>query len=161
QAITPAPLTLPAHSSIMTGITPMAHGVRDNGNYRLGDNAETLAEILKAKGYDTGAVVAAFVLHSSFGLAQGFDHYDDDLGGEILFDAFHILERPADRVSDAAIRWLDGRKDSKRPFFLWVHYYDAHHEYAPPSPYREHYASSPYDGEIAFLDGQLGRVIEE
>jgi len=161
HAVAAAPLTMPAHTSIMTGLTPMAHGVRDNGTYRLGDGANTMATILKARGYETAAVVGAYVLDHQFGLAQGFDHYDDQIAGGNLYDSFHILERTADRVSDAAIQWLDGRKSKRRPFFLWVHYFDAHAEYTPPSPYREQYAASPYDGEIAFVDGQLGRLLEE
>lgn len=154
-----APLTLPSHCSIMTGLTPMAHGVRNNSTQRLGDDATTLAEMLAGRGYDTAAFVGAYVLHPVFGLAQGFAAYDADFSGGKAENDFHFVERSAAQVTDAAVRWVEERR-GHAPFFIWVHYYDAHMDYTPPSPFRERYAQNPYDGEIAYIDWQLGRLLE-
>lgn len=154
-----APLTLPSHCSMMTGLTPMAHGVRNNSTQKLGDEAVTLAETLAERGYDTAAVVGAYVLHPVFGLGQGFAAYDADFAGGKAENDFHFVERSAEQVTDAALRWLDGRR-SERPFLLWVHYYDPHMDHSPPSPFRERYAQNGYDGEIAYVDWQLGRLLE-
>jgi arylsulfatase A-like enzyme len=153
DAVTPVPITLPAHASILTGLLPPAHAVRLNGAHRLGPDATTLAELLRDAGYATGAVIAASVLEGSRGLDQGFDHYDDDIAGA------RSAERPAGEVTDRALTWLGGRA-TDRPVFLWVHYFDAHDPYQPPPPYAERFAGSPYDGEIAHVDAEIGRLLD-
>jgi choline-sulfatase len=161
QAATAAPLTLPAHCTIMTGTYPTYHGVRINGNTALGDGQTTLAEVLAGRGYDTGAFIAAFVLDGRWGLKQGFAHYDDqfDLKRYTHIDLASV-QRPGNEVMDAALAWLDARKD--KPFFAWIHLYDPHHPYEPPEPYRTEFGgrgpSGLYDGEIAFMDEQIGRL---
>ncbi|MBE3124250.1 MAG: sulfatase-like hydrolase/transferase [Acidobacteria bacterium] len=161
QAATAAPLTLPAHSTIMTGMYPTYHGVRVNGNTALSDEQTTLAEVLSAQGYQTGAFIGAFVLDGRWGMKQGFQHYDDqfDLKKYKHLDLGEV-QRPGNEVMDAALAWLDGEKAN--PFFAWIHLYDPHVPYAPPEPYASEYArrgpAGPYDGEIAFMDEQIGRV---
>lgn len=156
DALTSVPLTLPSHTSLLTGLSPLAHAVRDNSNFRLDDDFVTLAEVLRANGYNTGAVIAAYVLDSAFGLAQGFDHYDDDLSAARQFSVFGYPERPAGAVTDAAVRWLEAARE---PFFLFAHYYDPHAPYAPPEEFRRIFADQPYDGEIAYTDQQVGRLL--
>ena len=126
EAYSPAPMTLPAHATLMTGLLPPQHGARVNGLHRLPEDVPTLAAELSAAGYRTGAFVAAFVLDSRFGLDRGFDRYDDDLSGAYPQEVAAPLStyRPGDRVVDAALEWLDG--GGKDPFFAWVHLYDAH-----------------------------------
>lgn len=155
QAATPAPLTLPAHCSIMTGLYPTYHGVRLNGSTALGQGQTTLAEALSHAGYRTGAFVGAFVLDGRWGLNQGFDLYDDqfDLAKFKHLD-LAAVQRPGDRVMDAALHWLDGHKNE--PFFAWIHLYDAHSPYEPPEPlfseFRRRGVAALYDGEITFAD---------
>lgn len=165
QCITPTAYTLPSHSSIMTGTYPPYHGVRINGNTGLADVQVTMAERLRGRGYRTGAFVGAFVLDGRWGLNQGFDHYDDEFDvppGERLDLAG--VQRPASVVVDAATKWLDESDDAGKPFFAWVHLYDPHTPYEPPEPYRSKFASSDpmslYDGEIAFVDAQVGRLLD-
>jgi arylsulfatase A-like enzyme/tetratricopeptide (TPR) repeat protein len=153
------PVTLPSHASLLTGMVPPTHGVRDNTYFRLDDSATTLAEVMRAHGYETAAFVGAYVLNRSFGLAQGFDHYDDELPGAGSEGAGTIADRRAEDVTRAFLSWLRGRAEG-RPFFAWIHYFDPHLPYAPPSPYRESFAAHPYDGEIAYVDEQLGRVLD-
>jgi arylsulfatase A-like enzyme len=160
DAVSPAPLTLAAHASILTGLDPQNHGARHNGQYRLDPSQLTLAEVLREKGYDTAAFVAAFVLDARYGLAQGFDVYDDrtePLPGQPFGG---LGERSAEKVTEAALAWLGGRAKT-RPFFLWVHYYDPHAEYRPPEPYKQRFQTSLYDGEVAYMDAQIGRLIPE
>ena len=163
QAATAAPLTLPSHSTIMTGMYPTYHGVRVNGNTALGDEQTTLAEVFSARGYATGAFIAAFVLDGRWGLKQGFDHYDDqfDLKKYKHLDLGEV-QRPGNEIVDAALAWLEGEKS--KPFFAWVHLYDPHIPYAPPEPYASAYAGRGpyglYDGEIAFMDEQIGRLTD-
>ncbi len=160
DAVSSVPLTLPAHTSIFTGLDPQNHGVRNNGEYRVDASLTTLAEVLQGQGYDTAAFVSAFVLDARFGLDQGFARYDDRVdaaqGGK-----FGRLEseRSAGTVTQAALGWLRTRQ-GQDPFFLWVHYYDAHVPYTPPSAYADRFAASPYDGEIAYVDAQIGRLIK-
>ena len=151
------PLTLPSHCSILTGTTPLRHKVRNNGAYYLADDAVTLAERLKGNGYATSAFVASFNTDSRFGLGQGFDVYDDRFLEDELLKAFKS-ERTADKVADAFLSWL-GAKPRLR-FFSWVHLFDPHAPYEPPPPYKERFTGDPYDGEIAFMDHELGRIIE-
>lgn len=162
DAVTVAPITLPAHATIMTGLDPPHHGVRHNGEYRLDEKHETLAELLRSNGYQTAAFVSAFVLDGRFGLDQGFDLYDDDVGAAPPRDAAEfsrpIHERSADAVTDRAMQWLKDRKDAS-PFFCWVHYFDPHAPHHPPAPFAARFAQAPYDGEIAGMDVQIGRLL--
>lgn len=157
------PITLPAHTSLMTGLYPFRHGLRDNNAGRLSDQAVTLPEILKKADYQTGAIVGAYVLDSRFGLEQGFDYYDDDLGRSERDSQFHIPERKAGVVTASALEWLDQVQDSK--FFLWAHYFDPHANYAPPGidltgPITPERTRQLYDLEIAYADAQMGRIVE-
>ncbi len=150
------PITLPSHSTIMTGMHPAAHGVLDNGLFKLPPGARTIAEIERDKGRQTGAVVASFVLNSRFGLDRGFDTYDDDLVEKINSSSSSFDEILASAVSDRALEWIGGRKSSR--WFLWLHYFDPHAPYNPPARH-ERPGMSSYDGEIAFVDAELGRVL--
>jgi choline-sulfatase len=150
RALASAPITLPAHVSLMTGLYPFTHGVRDNGAFSLSDTVPTLAATLHARGYRTAAFVSAFVLDRRFGLARGFDTYDDRVA----------LERRGDRTAAAAAAWVDARAADPVPFFVWLHLYDAHDPYDPPPPFREGFSGRPYDGEIAFDDGAIGTVLD-
>jgi arylsulfatase A-like enzyme/tetratricopeptide (TPR) repeat protein len=162
QAASVAPLTQPAHSSIMTGMYPTYHGVRVNGNAALGQEQKTLAEALAEKGYSTGAFVGAFVLDGRWGLNQGFQVYDDqfDLEKYKHLDLASV-QRAADKVLDAALAWLEGQQ--QHPFFAWIHFYDAHSPYEPPEPFLSEFraggSAGLYDGEIAFADQQVGRCV--
>jgi arylsulfatase A-like enzyme/Flp pilus assembly protein TadD len=151
-AIASAPLTLPSHASILTGLYPPRHGVRYNGISRLQPSFETLTERLRDAGYATGAVVGSYVLAGKYGLDQGFEHYDDDTRSR-----GDPAQRPASEVTDGALAWLER---AERPFFLWVHYYDPHERYAPPPPFATRFAGRPYDGEIAYVDAELGRLLD-
>jgi arylsulfatase A-like enzyme/Flp pilus assembly protein TadD len=157
QATSAAPLTLPSHATLLTGLEPIRHRLHVNGGGRLHGDVPTLATRLAAAGDRTGAFVASYVLDHRFGLARGFATYDDAI---VKTDRVGALEaeRPANEVIDRALDWL-ARGDSA-PFFLWVHLYDAHAPYAPPEPYRSRFTDRPYDGEIAFLDAQVGRLLE-
>lgn len=149
------PITTPSHASILTGLLPPTHGVRDNGTFALPETATTVTETLKAAGFATHAVLASFALDRRFGLAQGFDSYDDAIGAEHGLRA----ERSADDVVSRALAWFD--QASRPTWFLWLHLYDAHHPYLPPAPLAERFAHAPYDGEIAFVDRELGRLFAE
>src|SRR5215467_823971 len=158
RAFTPVPVTLPAHTVIFTGSYPMLSGMHDFSANRLSDSQPTLATILKEHGYSTGAVVASAVLDSRFGLNRGFDFYYDHFEFNRLQESnLDEMERPGNLVADEALKWLG--KNSSGPFLLWMHLYDPHYPYRPPSPYAEEYKSHPYDGEIAFADEQVGRIV--
>ena len=159
QAITPSPSTLPAHSSLMTGLYPYRHGARSNGTFRVADGITTLAERLKSQGYRTGAAISAFVLDSRFGLDRGFDSYDDDLTRGLKYSVHMFRERAAELTNEVAVKWL--RENAQQPFFLWVHYFDPHAVYLPPEPFRSRYAEEPYDGEIAYVDSQIGALLTQ
>ena len=159
NAMAVVPLTLPAHCTIFTGQPPPAHGVRDNGGFFLDDKALTLAEVLEAQGYATGAFVAAYVLDSKWGLDQGFgEYYDEFKLGENRVRSLGDIARPANEVIDQALPWLEEQANSK--FFAWIHFYDPHSPYDPPEPFKTRFARRPYAGEVAFADSQLGRVLE-
>ncbi|MBM3296515.1 MAG: tetratricopeptide repeat protein [Candidatus Aminicenantes bacterium] len=153
----PTPLTLPSHTTLMTGTHPAHHAVRDNGGFVVPSELATLAELYKAKGYATAAFVAAYVLDSKWGLDRGFDHYFDrfDLS---RFERISLgsVQRPANEVIDESLAWLAANKD--RPFFAWIHLYDPHTPYEPPPEYAARYPNNPYLGEIAFTDSQLKRL---
>jgi len=152
-AFSPVPLTLPAHATLITGLLPPQHGVRGNGSFALGPDPRTLAEALKRRGLATAAFVGGFPLARRFGLARGFDVYDDAMerAPGLHFD---FAERRADRVVAQATAWL---ARTAGPAFLWVHLYDPHAPYDPPEGYR---AADPYRGEIAFADAMLGRLLD-
>ncbi|HKI85563.1 MAG TPA: sulfatase-like hydrolase/transferase, partial [Thermoanaerobaculia bacterium] len=170
RALTAVPITAPSHTTIMTGRYPIAHGVRDNGLFKLAPSQLTLAEMLKAHGYDTAAAIGGYPLIARFGLNQGFDLYDDHLTGRyedyrgervvpkhtLFFD-----ERRAAQVNEAVMPWLKRHAESHdgKPFFVWVHYFDPHQPFDPPPPYNELYADNLYDGEIAYADSRLGFLL--
>src|SRR6266496_879201 len=159
QAYTPIPITLPSHAVILTGTYPMMSGMHDFSGNNLNPLQPTLATVLHARGYDTGAVIAAAVLDRRFRLNQGFDFYYDHFDFSRLAETnLDLMERSADKVIDQALAWL--AKPRSKPFFLWVHLYDPHHPYKPPPPFSEKYKSNLYDGEIAYADSQVGRLFE-
>ncbi|MFY9821414.1 MAG: sulfatase-like hydrolase/transferase [Thermoanaerobaculia bacterium] len=156
---TAAPITLPSHATILTGLFPPHHGVRDNGTFVLSPKVETLAKRLAARGYDTAAVVSAVVLARRQGLDHGFRIYDDDLGTGYAQGTL-VSERTADATTSAALKAI---ANLKPPFLLWVHYYDPHEEYRPPTRFADA-ARGPhrlYDGEIAFMDEQIGELLKK
>ncbi len=157
NAISPAPLTKPAHASLLTGRLPPSHTVRDNGAYRLPDAETTLAEELRRAGFTTGAFIGAQVLDARYGFNQGFDTYDDRIAesGDQRFLMY--AERTGEEVVAAATRWLETQRDG--PVFAWVHLFDPHTPYRPPEPERSRYAS-PYDGEIAYVDRVVGQLLD-
>ena len=160
-ARTAVPLTLPSHATIHTGLLPPQHGVRENGAGPLADSHRTIARLLKDAGYRTAAFVGAFVLDRRFGLAQGFDVYDDHIPRDPNATERLEAERPAAAVVDAAIAWLTASPEAAAPssFFLWIHLYDPHAPYTPPPEFAAR-TKTPYDGEIAYADAQLARVID-
>lgn len=172
RAIAPAPTTLPSHSTIFTGLDPLSHGVHNNGTFKLGEERTTLAELLGARGYQTAAVIGAFVLEARYGLAQGFATYEDELQLDgAAKGAAHFVERDAKTVTDRALAWLAQRRDTG-PFFLWTHYFDAHMPYTAPLEHlrgERRPADAPYDAEavrreylaeVSYADAQLGRLLE-
>jgi len=151
--ITTAPITMPAHASILTGLYPPAHGVRDNGAYALDDRAVTLAECFKQNGYSTFAAVSALVLSRRYNLTQGFDEYDDDLYEEDNPKLFMIRDRPAPKTAQKTIQWLEQWRTSgaATPFFAWVHFFDPHQPMESRAPDRN-LCPTQYDAEIAQAD---------
>ncbi|MFH1418787.1 MAG: sulfatase-like hydrolase/transferase [Planctomycetota bacterium] len=156
-----APITLPSHSSMMTGTYPPVHGVRDNAGYHLHANNLTLAEAVHTAGYFTAAEVACFVLNREFGLDQGFDHYHDKYSdsqtGTPETATSKVTYRRGATITDGVLAVL--REQVKEPFFIFAHYFDPHQPYEPPEPFRHQY-SEPYQGELAYADAQIGRLIE-
>ena len=155
SAITHVPLTRPSHASILTGMLPYHHGVWDNASYRLKTESQTLAESFKEAGYNTGAVISTHVLIRSFGFMQGFDNFDDSL----LEHPGSKRKKIASDVVASANRWLG--QEIQPPFFLWLHFYDPHFPFIPPEPYRTKFANSLYDGEIAYMDDAIGKIINK
>lgn len=156
EAIAPVPLTLPSHASILTGVTPLVHGVRDNAGFVLGDHPETLAEAFAHAGYETAAFVSGFPVHRRFGLARGFATYDDRFPRGDDPSRPPYVERRASETVAAAREWLARQPAGARPLFAWLHLFDPHAPYDPPEPYRSQFRANPYEGEIAFADAQLG-----
>lgn len=162
DAVSPAPLTVPSHASLFTGLHPVRHSVQDNFKSILGDDALTIAELFSEAGYETAGVIGAILLSKRNGFHQGFQHYDDE------FQAFEFkavqpsVERKAGIVSAKAIDWLDQfvRSQSQKPFFLFSHFYDPHMMYNPPEPFLSQYPSAPYAGEVAYTDQQIGVIID-
>ncbi len=179
------PLTLPAHVSLMTGALPPAHGVRENGIHRFDRRVPTIAEVLHTQGYDTAAFVGAYVLDRRFGLNVGFATYDDHIARDPAATDRLQAERRGDQVMDAALAWLASRTSqaspsdatppaasrpapSERgesrdrppaPFFLWIHLYDPHAPYTPPAEFLQKAGGRAYDGEVAFADAQVARLV--
>ncbi len=158
NAYCPVPLTLPSHCSILTGTNPVYHQVRNNGSYYLTPAIQTLAEVLKRNGLKTAAFVSSFTVDSRFGLDQGFGVYDDMLSPDLAYKGLNS-ERRADAVYSSFSRWLD--ENSTSHFFSWVHFFDPHIPYDPPSPFREEFKENPYDGEIAYMDFYVGKIVEK
>lgn len=162
RAATVAPLTLPAHSSLMTGTFPAFHGVRDNGGFYLAEEARTLAETLAGAGFATGGFVGAFVLDSRWGIAQGFDRFFDDFDLTKYDQApgMDAIQRPGSEVVDQVLGWWAERREGR--LFTWVHLYDAHAPYEAPEPFRSRFpadVSGAYDAEVAAVDAQVGRLL--
>ena len=149
QAYATAPMTLPSHTSMLSGLYPSMHGIHENSR-ALAENQPLAAAELRAHDYTTAAFVSAFVLDRQFGLARGFDEYDDRFAGG-------AAERSASETTDRALAWLG--KAPAQPLFVWVHYWDAHAPYAPPQPFRGRFAKALYRGEVAYVDSQLGRLL--
>ena len=175
------PMTLPSHTTIMTGLYPVANGVHDNGSFRFDGAKPTLAALLKRAGYRTGAFVGAFVLDARFGLNAGFDVYDDRVQGASA--NLDVVQRTADAVLAPAYDWITNRDSglgtrgglgnadvkptlpspqplTPSPWFVWVHLYDPHEPYTPPEPFASRYSQDPYSGEIAYADQALGRFLD-
>jgi arylsulfatase A-like enzyme/Tfp pilus assembly protein PilF len=157
QAHATVPLTLPSHTSLLSGMSPISTGVRDNGAFVLPGHFVTLAEALKAEGYSTAAFVSTFVIDSRFGLDQGFDLYDDRMETGASATGFYFPERTAEHVNEPAVEWLGAAQE---PFFAFVHYYDPHLPYTPPAPYDSLYADALYDGEVAYTDVAIGEILD-
>jgi arylsulfatase A-like enzyme len=176
-AISPTPMTMPSHTSLMTGLDPTLHGVHSNATFRLGDEIPTLAEQFQAHGFATAAFLSSVVLDRRYGLARGFDVYDDRMGfrRNIAGATGGYAERTADQVVDATLQWLQTAPDR---FFLWVHFYDPHGSYEPPRGFRPKQSTATagpkevgsleyvkqafpplYAGEIYFADTELGRLL--
>ena len=152
-----AVVTLPSHASILTGRYPFEHGVRDNAGFRLGEPAVTIAEAASDKGFATGAFVGAFPLERQFGLAQGFDIYDDLSGREASQVDFAFAERRAEEVVSTARQWIDAQR---KPWLAWVHVFDPHSPYEPPAPFDSRYPGNPYAGEVAYVDHALAPLLD-
>jgi arylsulfatase A-like enzyme/Tfp pilus assembly protein PilF len=159
SASSTVPLTLPSHTTILSGLLPPHHGLRNNGAGLLAPGTPTLATLLAAAGYRTAAFLGAFVLDHRFGLAGGFAVYDDEIPRDPKAGTILEAERPGRDVMDRALGWL--RQDDSRPFFLWVHLYDAHAPYQPPAQWAAKHPGRPYDGEISEVDEQVGRLLAE
>jgi len=160
-AVMHVPLTLPSHASILTGVTPLIHGVRDNAGFVLGPALPTIAERFRIAGYDTAAFVAGFPVHRRFGLARGFDVYDDRFPRGDDPTKLPYVERRADATVAAALAWVQQASAvPSKPFFIWVHLFDPHAPYEPPEPYLSRFRGRPYDGEIAYTDAQVGALLD-
>ncbi len=156
NAASTVPFTLPAHSSILTGLYPPGHGVRENVGYTLDPGIPTLAEVLSHGGWTTAGFVSAFVLDGRWGIGRGFDHYFDDFDlAEFDTPNLSSVQRSGDVTIGEAVRWLDGRGQDD-PFFLWLHLYDPHDPYTPPEPFKSQYPGRAYDGEVAYTDSLIG-----
>ncbi len=156
-AISPVPLTLPAHVSLLTGLVPPEHGIHDNGTAVLPKDVPTLPAAFAARGYSTAAFVASRVLDRRFGLDRGFQVYDDKAPAEQIGE-YGYPERNARQMTDAALAWL-AKRPAGKPFFLWVHYYDPHAPYSPPDVDPRSSAAQLYAGEVTFMDREIGRLL--
>ncbi len=158
RAISQVPLTWPSHAVILTGTYPFQNGVQDFTGEPLGPQFRSVAQAFHSAGYATGAVVSAFVLDRSWGLARGFDFYDDAFSAQTFEKKdTGLVDRRAGESVAHALAWL--KKTPRRPFFLWLHLYDPHSPYDPPEPFRTEYSAHLYDGEIAYADHELGGLM--
>jgi arylsulfatase A-like enzyme/Tfp pilus assembly protein PilF len=160
HAFAPTPMTSPSHVSAFTGLYPPAHGVRGNGEFVLAPEYTTAAELIGRSNYETAAFVSAVVLADRYGLDQGFEIYDFSAEGSVAPHGEGLSERPATAVTDAALGWLRERKGD-RPFFLWVHFFDPHAPYAAPPEFMRRFPRDPYLAEIAYMDVEIGRLLQE
>ncbi len=158
EALSPVPLTLPAHASLFTGLNPYQHGVRDNVGYRLSPETTTLATFLRQRGYATGGAVSAFVLDHATGIAAGFDAYRDDIEMRASAEAMGQVQRKGAATEELLETWI-GEERADKPFFAFLHLYEPHSPYDPPEPFRTRYAGRLYDGEIAAADAVVGRFL--
>lgn len=160
EAVVQVPLTRPSHVSIMTGLLPFQHGVRDNASPPLGRSVPTLASTFKAAGYATAAFIAAYPVSLGSGLDRGFDVFDDPFVADAdpAAGASGRNERPAREVLDAALAWL--KRPASQPRFVWIHVFEPHMPYEPPPPFAARFSSSPYDGEVATADAQIKRLLD-
>jgi choline-sulfatase len=159
-AVAHVPLTGPSHACLLTGLTPLGHGFRDNGGFALPPAVKTAAEDFRQAGYRTAAFVSGFPLDRRFGFDRGFETYDDHLPKGNDRRRTPYVERLADATTDAVLRWLPAPAAARAaPVFLWVHYYDPHAPYEPPGDLAERFRAAPYDGEIAFVDTQFARLL--
>jgi arylsulfatase A-like enzyme/Flp pilus assembly protein TadD len=162
RAYAQVPLTTPSHAALLTGTYPQFSHLEDLGA-PLGKDLPYLPDLLHKHGYHTAAFIGAYILdpwsHAAPGFERGFDFYDTDFHkrkpGE---DRYHSVERRAEEVANRALYWLKGHQ--QQPFFLWLHFYDAHDPYDPPPPFKDRYAAAPYDGEIAYTDSVVGSFVE-
>jgi len=154
KAFAHTPTTLPSHTNILLGTTPLYHGVHDNSNFVVREEFLNLGGHLKSHGYSTAAFVGAFPLDSRFGLTRGFDVYDDNYGSTSSQE-FSYIERRAEVVVERALNWL---ADQNTPWFLWIHCFDPHQRYGPPEPFKTQYKNHPYNGEVAYVDFTLGKL---
>ncbi len=152
-AITQVPLTLPAHATILTGLHPARHGVRTNDGFQLPSAVPLVPELLRSRGYTTGAFIGGYPLQAATGLSRGFDRYDDD-----FLRAPKSIERSADEVARAALAWIEEQRT--HTFFVWLHLFDPHSPYTPPAPFAAPHTDAPYDGEVAYTDAAIGRFFE-
>jgi arylsulfatase A-like enzyme/Tfp pilus assembly protein PilF len=162
RAISQVPLTWPSHAVILTGTYPFQNGVQDFTGQPLDERFRSVAQVFKQQGYATGAVVSAFVLDRSWGLARGFDFYDDAFAAETFQTKdIGLVDRKAGESVTRALKWLNKNRAQtpRRPFFFWLHLYDPHSPYDPPEPFRTQYRGHLYDGEIAYADHELGRLM--
>lgn len=155
QAYSTVPTTLPAHASMLTGLYPADHGLHENARV-LSKEHPLLGELLRERGYRAAAIVSGLPLASQFGLARAFDHYDDDFGKDP--QGGDAAERRAGATTDRALAYLS--EPASRPLFLWVHYFDPHEPYDPPEPFRSRFPKDPYLGEVAFMDREVGRLLD-
>lgn len=154
-AIAQTPLTLPSHVTMLTGTYPLYHQIRDNGGFLVPRSLEFVSEVLQENGFRTSAFIASYVLHSKWGVNQGFHHYSDDFDlSKYERISLGNVQKRADKVLADARKWLTDNKNEK--FFTWIHLYDPHTPYDPPSPFKEKYPKRPYRGEVEYLDHQLG-----
>jgi arylsulfatase A-like enzyme/tetratricopeptide (TPR) repeat protein len=153
NARTHVPLTLPSHSSLMTGLLPTSHGIHVNMQGAIPGDVRTLAQSFQAAEYATGASVAAWVLADRFGISRGFDTYNDV--NEDLEDVTALAERPGGEITEETLAWLEA--NGEQPFFYWAHYFDAHDPYRPPTGFQDF--EDPYDGELSFVDHQVGKIL--
>jgi arylsulfatase A-like enzyme/Flp pilus assembly protein TadD len=156
RAFAHTPLTLPSHTNILLGTTPLAHGVHDNGIFKVPDGLPDLATYLKGNGYATGAFIGAFPLDKRFGLDRGFDVYDEGYTSGTPLD-FKFAERKAEKVVESALSWLDGRPE---PWFVWIHCFDPHQPYEPPEPFATRFKDDLYSGEVAYVDDSLTKLFQ-